>query len=610
MVAALAIGWLGAVLAAGSLAQPVDWRAKRAKLDAEHAARIKELAEKCVEIKRPEEAEKTRGWIIPRHAGRQYAFLLPSEDVLAPAADAPDVVRFWHKRLLEIRKLYGAGLFDVAKLALDAGDLPVAWQLVYETLREDPDHPGARRTLGFTGAAGKWSPGRQLTVSQPAIAHARLGWRPRTYWRIESEHFSVATNAGAEAGKNLIAELEDLYTAWEQIYTGYWATPVDLAARFQVGPGKGGAFKRRKVVLFKNREEYVAALKPVQPMIEITDGLYLDTDSTVYLYAGEARSSATWRHEATHQLFHEAKGVPRNVGANCNFWVIEGAAMYMESLVAKPGYVVVGGLDASRLQFSRDTAMRGAFYVRQVQFVALSRTQLQEDKNIRRLYSQGAGLAHFLMDSHDGKYRAPFGEYLNLVYSGRDAADSLSKVTGLPFEKMDSQYVDWLKVTDADLAHSPLMPTIRNLCLAQTRITKEGIKQFPAFTELDWGDFSRLPLDDEQAIRILQSPRLSRLWLEQTEVGDGLAPTLGKLVSLAELDLSETKFTDDGLAHLASLKNLKVLWLTGTKITDASIPVLSGLKGLETLELDQTGVSAKGVAALKQALPKWSAAKP
>jgi len=588
---------------------PQDWRAARAKLDAAHAAAIKDLAAKCDELKRPEEAATTKGWIIPREAGRQYVFLIPEADPYLPAAGAPGVVTFWHKRFLEIRKAYAAGLFEIAHQALDAGDLTAAWQMVYETLREDPDHPGARKALGFISSAGSWLPARKVDVAKQKLGRPRLGWPGSSYWQIDSEHFSAVTNAGEPAGRELVGQLEQLYTAWEQIFVPYWATKVDLASRMQSGPMARSAFRKRKVVLFKNRAEYIAALKSVQPKIEITHGLYLDTDSTVYLYAGDPSLTATWRHEATHQLFHESRKVPPDIGARHNFWAIEGAAMYMESMSAKQGYAVCGGLDASRLQFSRDNWMRGGFYVRQVQFVSLSRGQIQQDKNIGKLYSQGAGLAHFLMDAQDGKYRTAFGAYLDQVYAGNDTANSLSQVTGVLFPQLDQQYADWLRVTDDDLAKCPLDPMIRNLCLNQTRVTAAGIKRFPAFSQLEWADFSQLPLDDQEASRILVSPKLRQLSLEKTPVGDAFAPALAKLTALDELDLSETKFTDAGLAQLAGLKKLKTLWMTGTKISDASIPVLSGFKDLEVLELDGTAITAKGIANLRAALPKWKEKK-
>ena len=45
----------------------------------------------------------------------------------------------------------------------------------------------------------------------------------------------------------------------------------------------------------------------------------------------------TMYHKATHQLFQESRPVSPEVGHRANFWIIEGIAMYMESLPRKTG---------------------------------------------------------------------------------------------------------------------------------------------------------------------------------------------------------------------------------------------------------------------------------
>jgi hypothetical protein len=58
------------------------------------------------------------------------------------------------------------------------------------------------------------------------------------------------------------------------------------------------------------------------------------------------------------------------------------------------------------------------------------------------------------------------------------------------------------------------------------------------------------------------------------------------------------------VANLAGLKGLKRLSLANTGLSDAGLKHLEGLAALEHLDLSGTKVTADGVAALKQALPK------
>ena len=68
------------------------------------------------------------------------------------------------------------------------------------------------------------------------------------------------------------------------------------------------------------------------PNIDISIGVYMDDMRTAYFYADKESDDRTLYHEATHQLFHESRPVSPKAGQLANFWIIEGIAMYMESL--------------------------------------------------------------------------------------------------------------------------------------------------------------------------------------------------------------------------------------------------------------------------------------
>src|SRR5262245_54033363 len=78
-------------------------RVTHAAEPAAFADRLAALAAKCDELGRSREAEITRGWIVPRHPGRQYLFLPASSDPAAPKDKADDVAAKWYARFCEIR---------------------------------------------------------------------------------------------------------------------------------------------------------------------------------------------------------------------------------------------------------------------------------------------------------------------------------------------------------------------------------------------------------------------------------------------------------------------------------------------------------------------------
>jgi len=79
---------------------------------------------------------------------------------------------------------------------------------------------------------------------------------------------------------------------------------------------------------------------------------------------------------------------------------------------------------------------------------------------------------------------------------------------------------------------------------------------------------------------------------------------VGKLPKLGRLHLERTEVGDDGMAHLAGLKNLRYLNLYGTKVSDSGLVHLAALRNLERLYVWETAVTTEGCAALSRSLPE------
>ena len=88
--------------------------------------------------------------------------------------------------------------------------------------------------------------------------------------------------------------------------------------------------------------------------------------------------------------------------------------------------------------------MKDHFYVPLAEFTAYGRERLQADPRIKTLYSQAAGLTHFLVYYQDGRYRDALVQYLSIIYSGKDDADTLARLTGVGYNELDKQYREFL----------------------------------------------------------------------------------------------------------------------------------------------------------------------
>lgn len=595
---------------AGIASAADEYAAARTALDDAFAAKLASLAKKADEVGLKDQAAITRAWIIPRYSGRQYLFLPEAKDSHAPKTAASDLEQKWYAKFLEHRAAQAEGLFELAKAESKRERAARAYQLLHEVLRENPDHAEARRILGYRKVAAGWA--LAGTTSPPAPGrkvHPKYRWPAGKYWRHETPHYSIATSTSPKQANELGQKMEELHALWRQAFFSFWTNQAALEHR--IGGGREALVKEPKkldVVLFKDREEYIAALQPSEPKIELTTGIYLDKQQTVFLYAGDEQLTATWYHEASHQLFQEIESFPPEPGNKGNFWMVEGLAMYMESLArhqtAAGSFWTLGGWESDRLQFARYRGLSNDFLLPLEKLSAMNRADLQASEDIRKIYGQAAGFAHYLMDAQDGLYREATVNVFHSLYAGRDTSGALEKLLGASAAELDRDYLEYLQVTDADLAQLPTPERIRNLSLGRTKVTDEGLAHVAACKNLEWLDLSRTKTTDTGLAAIKDCTSLTQLFLEGTGISDESLKLIGKVSSLEELDLSAVSITDDGLAHLSSLKKLKILHLTNSPISDAGLAHLKSLSSLESLETSGTKVTPAGREKLRSALPK------
>jgi hypothetical protein len=467
-----AIPWTAVSLIALTLALAharADVVRERAELYAGYATKLDELADWCAEQKLGDAAETLKNW-LPKRGPNQLTLFLPPSGEPAFKPSPPDVPE-WRKRWQALRSEQADALIALARRAVAEHRSSIAYELVVEAVRENPDHEQARKMLGHAQFRDCWHTPfeiRQLRAGK--VWHDKFGWLPRGHveryekgerfalgrwmsadeeaalrsdlargWRIETEHYIVTTNHSLEEGVALAKRLEILYGIWQQVFVPYLATETELTRRFEGRAHLIGG-RQHNVVYYRTRAEYNDALRVQQPKIDITLGIYFDSSRTAYFFAGDEQAAGTLYHEATHQLFQETRRVAPHVARDGNFWIVEGIACYMESLARHDGYYTLGGPNAGRMPAARHRLLVDNFYVPLTELVQLGMDDLQQDGRIAMLYSQSAGLADFFMHAGDGRYRDALAGYLAAIYAGRAAPGTLAELTGASYETLDGEY--------------------------------------------------------------------------------------------------------------------------------------------------------------------------
>ncbi len=287
------------------------------------------------------------------------------------------------RRLVATQKIpFRKKFYQLAKQASEQKQVSLAWELLRYAAWLDPDHAKSRAILGYERYENQWlRPSTIKKLKQGLVNHEKFGWLPQDYakryengsryWQngwisqdrdshlhfeyqywlaARSEHFTLTTNHSLEEGAKLSRQLENLFDVWQHVFVACTITPEELQTRFTAAEKQSADtsepdkrmllnlkplpldVKKFKVVLFADRDQYNAALKPAQASIDKTMGIYFATAKTAYFFAGEDQDPGTILHEATHQLFQESESAGKDVGSKSNFWLIEAVACYMETL--------------------------------------------------------------------------------------------------------------------------------------------------------------------------------------------------------------------------------------------------------------------------------------
>lgn len=457
----------------------------RATLAETYAGKLETLAAQCEAEGLEELAEFTRSWVAQRAKDKIYVAVLPDmmeESLLEEGASDAELA--WEKKFTALRKAQAAELFKLSRRVVKAKHASLGFDVLMDTLREDPDHKAARKIVGYVAYKNQWcTPFDAQQLRAGKVDHPRFGWIPKAHvkkyeegqryvnkrwvpaedeaavrrtdihkgWVVETAYYQIQTNHSLEAGVKLGRDLEKLYRVWKQLFLRYFASEAQVAAMFDGKNAGLTAPAKHKVLFFRSRDDYNRYLKPKNPGIERSLGLYATGEKTAYFFAGKDYDPRTMFHEATHQLFAEIRNVSKQAGFQPNFWLTEGIAMYMETLHDEDGSYVVGGFSDDRVLVARYHYLVEKFYVPIKNLCAMDADRFQGDPQVSRLYSQSAALMHFLVYYKDGIYRDAMVECLSDVYAGRSTLQLLPRRLGKTFEQLDKEYEEFISQNKEEL---------------------------------------------------------------------------------------------------------------------------------------------------------------
>ncbi|MDR1923933.1 MAG: hypothetical protein LBQ66_06130 [Planctomycetaceae bacterium] len=378
-----------------------------------------------------------------------------------------------------------------ALLSAESGNINDAIQEAILGITKNPNHKELREFFGYRLYEDEWRLNWEIKRLQDYADHPQFGWirkehvkryesgeRPinaikwgsindansrrakiRDGWKISTPHYEIVTNHSLEEGITKSRELEHLYNAWQFLMIGCLNNDAKIKNLFQK-KSQVEQNIRHKVTIYRDKNDYVVDLSKVDSGIAKSNGYYLPRLRQAYFFVVSPEADDLERgaarkvllHEASHQLFYEPRSTSRTgelAGSRCNFFLVEGLAMFMETLRIKNDQYILGDITDERLYAAKYNVQKLNFYVPFAWLAKMGVNEFQSQEELAKYYSQSAAMTHFLIFANDGKYRNAFFKLIRQIHLGIDKPDALAKLTGCSCEELDKQYKKYLnKIPD------------------------------------------------------------------------------------------------------------------------------------------------------------------
>ena len=571
------------------------------------ARELIELASICDQVGLQQEAELTRHWLpINRNDCRRLFLLAPPKlrcSTLSREAVGASLRAKWAQRFVRSRQLYAQWLVQQAESLTQAQQSHAAYNRLWEAIYHDDQNATALRTLGPLLSALDVRPRPRSAIAD----ELQLGWAKGSYTRIQTRNFELVSRADNQQSMQVANQLESLYALWTQVFFPLWCSPDQLQSRLvEQSNQRWPTHDRLRVVLLEDRQAYIEMLGLRESNIQISTGYYNPELRFSFLYIGD-QFDETFQHELTHQWLFEATGLnpTPDVGSRSDIWLLEGVAIYMESLRPTQSFWTVGGKEAPRVQTARYRALRDQFWPEWSSFTSAGSEQWKEDDKVALYYSQAAGIVHCLMDFANEDPTMPLEHAtapeqlqnaLSDVYQGNRPSSNLLETipaddSGTPVDA----YRDAIKIDTEDLiAIHHDSPEIESLVLTGSQLDENACRLLGEFQSLTWLDLTtaRLPNADFEWLSRLKD--LERLSIEGTVLNyKQFLEAVATLPHLEDLDLSSCSFQVADLEPLRGNSSIKSLWLTNSPVDENLLSILKTLPSLQFCEVSGTKISSE-----------------
>ena len=265
-------------------------------------------------------------------------------------------------------------------------------------------------------------------ASSLQMEEVNIGGQKR--YRILTEHYDI-TASRCDDGILASERLEHLFHAWNLLWAELFQEAKDEPEQH-----------RHRIILYRDKQEYTVNLQRLDPFIDQTNGFYFAPRKTAYFFSPEAK---VLFHEGTHQIFEEHFFPEKMPVFRNNFWVVEGIALFMETLQIEEKSYKVGNFLADRLYAAKVYQFQQNYNLPIQKLTALSAAEIKSQVDIIKIYSQSATLVHWLMFAEKGRYRKSLFELLRRTYLDSAKPETLSELIGLPYEGLDRKYVEFLQ---------------------------------------------------------------------------------------------------------------------------------------------------------------------
>ena len=475
-------------------------------LEDSEQAQWEKLAETLEKSGKTEAATETRKQISPPYSTNAPELFLPLPEIVQAMDDQEFELS---DEARAIRDQTAKKLLELAKKSVIPGvdRFSFADHCLREILRRDPNHPEARRLLGYVSNQGGWATPFALEQLKAGMKrHPLYGWVPASWfeeldrgnlpgtvinrevpeqwlpaakanelrsdilarpWMITTPHFKIRTNVPLAEAITFERRLEAFHGMFFSLLGDVIGRErLPLAQRFSnTKPASSAVPRRYEVWFFADRTGYINYFKRTfQKDEQISLGYFMPpsearmfkTNSRSYFFQdpnAAIDTESTLFHEVSHQLLFETAGASRFERNPGNHWVWEGLGSYFETVRvdSETLEISVGEPSGPRMAQARLRLVDRGERIPLQDFVAMDRARFEATPGIYLNYAQAMALTLFLMHSEQGKYRDGFQNYVRSAYDGRlKGAHSLEQYLLTTFEELDTEFARFLKTLPAN----------------------------------------------------------------------------------------------------------------------------------------------------------------